>query len=370
MKRVLHLAQRARGYTSPNPMVGALLVKEGRIIGEGYHRRYGEKHAEVLAIEDATEPVKGAVLYCNLEPCCHNTPEKQTPPCTLRIVREGIKEIVVSTIDPNHYVNGKGLAELRRAGLKVRRGVLAEEATLLNEVYFKFIQHNRPFIHLKIAQTLDGRIATRTGDSRWITDDLAQQRVHLLRHHHDAVLVGINTVRRDDPSLTVRRIEGEQPLRVVLDSRLGIPLGANLVDDGFVEKTIVFTTRNHDHAVREKLQERGIRVYVVSATPAGRVQLSEVLKILGELRITSLLVEGGAQIFTEFIQQRLFDKISVFIAPIIVGSGTNAVGDLHVEQLSQALRLEKVTIEIINQQVLLQGYRDVKCTFKALAEAL
>lgn len=368
MRRALELAAIPNGLTAPNPMVGAVLVKNGEIIGEGFHPRFGEKHAEVIAIENAREPVQGATLYCNLEPCCHDIPTKKTPPCTNRIIQEGITRVVISTIDPNPYVNGRGMKILRQAGIEVVSGVLAKEAAHLNEVYFKFIQTGTPFIHLKIAQSLDGRIATGKYDSKWITDEAARQEVHRLRHKYSAVLVGLNTVRTDNPRLTARLGQETQPYRVVLDEKLRIPITANILKDEFCNKTILFTTPSHDEAVKEKLIRQGVQVNVVNGNGTGMVNLREVVSKLGEMGISSVLVEGGSRIFTQFIRESLFDKISIFIAPMIVGEGIHAIGDLQVEKISDALQLEQIQFRQINQQLLVEGYRDLHSTFGKMAE--
>ncbi len=368
LARALQLAERGRGCTSPNPMVGAVLVKDGRLIGEGYHARCGERHAEVAAIENATESAKGAVLYCTLEPCCHTGPSKRTPPCTERIIQEGIRKVVLCTLDPNPLVSGRGVERLQQAGIPVITGYLADEAAILNEVYFTFIRSRHPFVHLKIAQSLDGRIATGSGDSRWITDREARTRVHRMRSEHDAVLVGRNTVLKDDPALTVRLLVGKQPLRVVLDGRLEIPENARLLGDGQADRTLLFVGEEHDPHKRRALEGRGVRFRAVSRDERGFLDLQEVLRELGRMEVTSVLVEGGAGVFTEFIRRQLFDKVSVFVAPLFIGKGTEGVGDLDVRSLDQALRLENLSVEPINGQALLQGYRrriDVETQYTA-----
>lgn len=367
MQDALQLAAIPGGLTAPNPMVGAVLVKDGRVIGKGYHPKCGEKHAEVIAIETAGEPIAGATLYCNLEPCCHNTPTKKTPPCTERIIREKIKRVVISTIDPNPLVNGKGVEILQKAGTEVITEILAKEAAFLNEVYFKFIQTQLPFIHLKIAQTLDGRIATQQFDSRWITDETAREYVHRMRHKYSGVLVGLNTVKTDNPKLTARLGLETQPYRIVLDERLGIPIDSNILIDEFANRTILFTTPNYNNGAKEKLVRKGIQVHVVSGNGTGMVNLRGTLQTLGKMGITSVLVEGGSRIFTHFIKESLFDKMSVFIAPIIIGKGIEAIGDLRIEKISNALRLEQMEYKQINHQLLVEGYRDLSATFGNLS---
>ncbi|RMI19161.1 MAG: bifunctional diaminohydroxyphosphoribosylaminopyrimidine deaminase/5-amino-6-(5-phosphoribosylamino)uracil reductase RibD [Calditrichaeota bacterium] len=368
MHRALELAQKGAGFTSPNPMVGAVVVKEGRIIGEGYHPRFGDIHAEAMAIDKAVEPVEGADLYCTLEPCCNGIPRKKTPACSLRLIQERIRRVVVATIDPNPYVNGRGIAQLQEAGIPVEVGLLAPEATFLNEAYFKYIQTGRPFVHLKIAASLDGRIATATGNSRWITDEEARSLVHQMRHRADAILVGIGTVLADNPRLTVRPHRGKQPLRVVLDSRLSIPTTAHLLTDEFRDRTVIFTTAHHSAEARRQIEAGGVRVIVVPPDAAGRVDVQAVLERLGEMGVASVLVEGGQGIFTSFIARNLFDKISFFLAPILLGKGISAIGDLQIQKVQEALSLELVEYRIINRQVLVQGYRNPRGTFGMLAE--
>lgn len=370
MQRALKLAQKGRGFTSPNPMVGAVIVKNGRIIGEGYHPRIGEKHAEVMAIENAIEPVEGAEMYCTLEPCSHSFPGKKTPPCTGRLIREKIRKVCISTLDPNPYVNGNGVAALREAGIEVETGFLSEKAVKLNETYVKFIQTGLPFVHLKIAMSLDGRIAAASGDSKWITDRAARQRVHQLRHQYDAVLVGADTVRVDNPRLTVRLIEGRQPWRVVLSSRLDIPLNSEVLQDDFREKTIIFSTPAFDPQQRRAIEAQGVKVEIVNPDLQGRVDVQAVVSRLGQMGISSLLVEGGSRIFSEFISRQLFDKISFFLAPIIIGDGISAIGDLQTGKIAAALRLQHIEMETINDQILLQGYRNIRETFGSLTEAI
>jgi diaminohydroxyphosphoribosylaminopyrimidine deaminase/5-amino-6-(5-phosphoribosylamino)uracil reductase len=370
MERALRLAQKGRGYTSPNPMVGAVIVKNGRIIGEGYHPQFGQKHAEVMAIENALEPVAGAEMYCTLEPCTHTIPGKKTPPCAQRLIDEKIRKVYISTLDPNPYVNGIGVHALREAGIEVETGYLAEQAAKLNEAYVKYIQLELPFVHLKIAMSLDGRIATASGDSKWITDEAARQRVHQLRHQYDAVLVGANTVRIDNPHLTVRLIAGHQPLRVILSRSLNIPPRSHILKDAFRDKTIIFTAAGHDAEKRKLIEHLGVRVIEVIEKDRGRIDLAEVLMRLGKMGISSLLVEGGSGVFTEFISRQLFDKVSFFVAPMLLGEGIAAIGDLGISKISRALRLQQTAVEIINDQILIRGYRNIQETFGCLTEGI
>ena len=370
MNHALHLAIKGEGYTSPNPMVGAVIVKDGRIIGEGYHPRPGQLHAEIMAIEKAEASVAGATLFCTLEPCCHDTPEKRTPPCTRRIIEAGIARVVISTLDPNPHVSGNGVNMLRDAGIQVNVGNLAPEAIELNEAYFKFIQTGLPFVHLKMAVSLDGRIATSQNDSKWITDSDARTIVHQMRHQNDAVLIGANTVRADNPQLTLRLCEGKQPFRVVLDSKLELPRNASLLNDDDREKTIILTTENHDPETAKFIAYQGVKLEIIDHTRDGRVDLKKALSRLAEIGVTSVLVEGGGEVFTSFIGQALYDKLSLFHAPIFVGTGIDAVNSLGIAEISQANRLQKVSHQIINDQVWLRGYRNLEETFGQLTSKL
>jgi diaminohydroxyphosphoribosylaminopyrimidine deaminase/5-amino-6-(5-phosphoribosylamino)uracil reductase len=370
MERALKLAQKGRGYTSPNPMVGAVIVKNGRIIGEGYHPQFGQKHAEAMAIENAVEAVEGAEMYCTLEPCTHTIPGKKTPPCAQRLIDEKIGKVYISTLDPNPYVNGYGVNALREAGIEVETGYLAEPAAKLNEAYVKYIQRGIPFVHLKIAMSLDGRIATASGDSKWISDEAARRRVHQLRHQYDAVLVGANTVRIDNPRLTVRLIAGRQPYRVILSGSLDISLQRHILQDAFRDRTIIFTTASQNGEKRKMIEQPGVKVIEVPEKSRGRIDLEKVLTHLGKMGISSILVEGGRGVFTEFIARQLFDKISFFIAPVIIGEGIAAIGNLGISQISAALRLQHSEVEIINEQFLIRGYRNIQETFGSLRESL
>jgi len=371
LRQALQLAWKGRGAVSPNPLVGAVLVKNGKIIGEGFHRNYGGKHAEAWAIEDAIKKgisVEGADLYCTLEPCCFNGPEKHQPPCTDLILRNRIARVFVCTMDPNPRVRGRGIQILRDAGVEVTVGILASEALALNEGFFTYQIMKRPFVHLKIAQSIDGRIAALEGDSRWITDEKARRMVHRLRATYDAVLVGKNTVQVDDPELTVRLVRGRNPYRVVLDTHLELPLSSKIFRMKDAERTIVITTsqavsperpsieKDHLEAKRQALEELGVRVLSVPPSST-RPSLSVALSRLGDLGIRSVLVEGGASVFTSFLREKLFDRISFFIAPMVIGKGIEGIGDLGIRRIADHLRLERIRYHRVGNQLLLDGYR-------------
>jgi len=357
MKKALELAARARGRTSPNPMVGAVIVKDGCIVGEGYHERAGLPHAEVVALEQAGELAKGATLYVTLEPCCH---WGRTPPCTRAIIRSGIKKVIVATLDPNPLVSGKGVDELRRNGIEVEIGLMEEEARKLNEFFFKHITTGLPFVILKIAMSLDGKIATATGESRWITSPQSRRMVHGLRDQVDAVMVGIGTVLKDDPQLTTRLPEGEgkDPIRVILDSYARTPPTARVINPRSSAPTIIATTTKADGGKIKALREAGAEVVILNEDEEGRVDLKSLMEYLGGRSIQSLLVEGGSEVAGSMLMKGFVDKVMFFIAPKIIG-GADAptpIGGMGVRRLSEAITLKEVEVKRIGPDILIQGY--------------
>ncbi|MBE0414957.1 MAG: bifunctional diaminohydroxyphosphoribosylaminopyrimidine deaminase/5-amino-6-(5-phosphoribosylamino)uracil reductase RibD [Dehalococcoidia bacterium] len=340
MRKALRLARKGLRKTSPNPMVGALIVRNGEIIGQGYHHRYGENHAEINAIQDARGEISGATLYVTLEPCCHY--EKKTPPCVDALVKGNIAKAVIGTVDPNPQVNGKGIEILRQRGIETKVGVLVEECCRLNEVYFKYIQTGLPFVTLKFAQTLDGRIASATGNSHWISSESSRRLAHSLRSLHDGILVGVGTVLTDDPQLTVRLVKGRNPIRIVPDSRLRIPLSSRVLEDQDVAPTIIAATSRADGEKLFSLKGMGIEVLTVDEDEKGEVDLKDLLKRLGKRGISSILVEGGARIITSLLHQGLVDKVVIVIAPKIMGKGIEAVGELGIRDVGRALKLSFV----------------------------
>lgn len=361
MQRALELASQGRGRVSPNPMVGAVIVKDGIVVGEGFHTYAQRKHAEVWALEHAGEHAKGATCYVTLEPCCHFG---RTPPCTRALIDAGISRVVVAMGDPNPLVSGNGLTELAKAGIEVEVGLLREAAERLNEIFIRYIQTQRPFIHLKTATTLDGRIATRTGQSRWITSEESRHRSQLLRAEYDAILVGSGTVLADDPELTLRiDTERHRPLyRIVLDRRLRTPLHARIVSQ--VAPVLIFASEEaaaSHHGGHKELMEtvdafrqRGVEVYFNHEDDYLRAVLQE----LARREITSLIVEGGAEINWQFIASGLVDKYTLFLAPVIVGGRTafSSVGGEGFDELASAFRLNIETIERVGQDICLTAY--------------
>ncbi len=370
MARALSLAARGRGRVSPNPLVGAVVVRGGRVLAEGWHRAHGELHAEAAAIAAARaaghEDLSGATLYCNLEPCCYRSPEKRQPPCTEAILESGISRVVAANRDPNPRVDGAGFGILRKAGVEVVEGVLSARGEELNEAFFHSVRTGRPFVHLKLAQSLDGRVAAASGDSKWITDERARREVHRLRASCDAVLVGSGTVAADDPELNVRLCAGRDPLRVVLSSRLGIPLSAKLLRSGAAEKLVAFRAElpagdpgaETVHVKENALRLLGVRVFAVPAGRDGGLDLGAVLEGLHSIGLRSVLVEGGPRVFTSFVRSGLYDKVSVFAAPMLIGEGRSAIGDLGVRRVAAAPRLKRVRYKRIGDQMLILGYKE------------
>jgi diaminohydroxyphosphoribosylaminopyrimidine deaminase/5-amino-6-(5-phosphoribosylamino)uracil reductase len=353
MEKALILARKGSGKTSPNPMVGALVVKGGRILGKGYHRRYRGAHAELSALRNAKEDVKGASMYVTLEPCCHHG---WTPPCVDAIIGAGINRVVIGTADPNPRVNSKGIQILRDCGIQVKVGILGERCRILNEAYFKHIQTGIPFVTLKFAQSLDGRIATKKGHSQWISSPGTLRLAHKLRSIHDGVLVGIGTVLVDDPSLTVRLLKGKNPQRIIVDGRLRIPLKAKILNDEEVDKTIIVTMEGANPRKTQRLRNLGVEVLWAGKNQRGELDMPDVLKQLGRMGITSVLVEGGAKIITSLIRERLADKIVLVVAPKLIGEGIEAVGNLEIHDLSEALSITKMKTRRLGDDIVIEGY--------------
>ena len=359
MRRALRLAE--RGRTSPNPMVGAVLVRDGRIVGEGYHPHVGEPHAEIFALAAAGETARGATLYVTLEPCCHYG---RTPPCTRALIEAGVARVVAAMSDPNPLVQGKGFAELRAAGIEVSVGLLEDRARKLNEAYIKHITTGLPFFRLKMAMTLDGKIATRTGSSRWISSQQSREIVHALRGRVDAIVVGRETSLRDDPSLTARPPGPRTALRVVVDTRGSLGSESQLVRTAGQTPVLVAVGNEASEADRRRLIEAGCEVLVCEGeTHAAR--LEALLDELGRRRLTNVLVEGGGRLLGGFLDGGHVDEVHAFIAPKLVGGtaslaagGTDArspVAGEGVEQISAAAALRGMEVRQIGPDVYVRG---------------
>jgi diaminohydroxyphosphoribosylaminopyrimidine deaminase/5-amino-6-(5-phosphoribosylamino)uracil reductase len=354
MRLALEEARRMRGRTSPNPTVGAVLVKGGRVIARGHHRKAGQPHAEVAAIRRAGDAARGADLYTTLEPCDHYG---RTPPCTLAILEAGVRQVICASSDPNPLVNGKGIARLRRAGIPVRTGVLRAEADQLNQPFFKYVRTGLPWVTLKSAISLDGKIATATGDSRWITGQRARAWAHRLRDQVDAIVVGANTVRLDNPRLTTRlpRGGGHNPVRVVVDSRLRLSAQRAVFAKTSRAPTIVATLQNPSGLGARRLRRRGVEVLQVQAR-GGRIDLEDLLHQLGGRGMLHLLVEGGAQLHAGFLRQGLADELVLFIAPSLIGGdGLSWMGGLGVRRIKQAIKVRDLAVERVGEDLLVRA---------------
>ncbi|NNG02312.1 MAG: bifunctional diaminohydroxyphosphoribosylaminopyrimidine deaminase/5-amino-6-(5-phosphoribosylamino)uracil reductase RibD [Desulfobacteraceae bacterium] len=356
MKKALDLAEKGRGFTAPNPMVGAVVVRNGQVVGRGYHEAVGRAHAEVNAIEDAGPHARGAHLYVTLEPCNHTG---RTPPCTRKIIDAGIKKVFSAMDDPNPDVAGGGHAYLESNGIDVQTGLLNAEAEKLNEAYIKFVRTRRPFVIMKCAATLDGRIATRTGDARWVTGSESRARVHEIRHGADAILVGINTVLADDPSLTTRLDgkTGKDPERVILDTRLRIGEAAKVITRQSDAGTLIFHGPEVDRHKRERVSDAGATLISTSVMNGG-LDWREILDRLGQRAITSLLVEGGAAVIGSALAAGVVDKALFFYAPKILGGddGIPICRGKGPALMAAAQTLKDIRVTRYGEDTLIEGY--------------
>ncbi len=358
MDEALSLAAKGAGRTSPNPMVGAVVVDlRGEVAGRGWHARAGEPHAEIHALGEAGDRTRGASLYVTLEPCAH---QGRTPPCTGAIREAGIRRVVAAVEDPNPKVSGGGVRLLREAGLSVEVGLRAREAVRLNEAFFSWARTGRPFVTLKVAASLDGRIATRSGESRWITGEASRARGHGVRDRVDAILVGVKTVLKDDPILTARPYgkEGKPLIRIVLDSHLLTPLEARLLRPDRGVATILATTQDPSGDAAAPLREAGAEIFCFPPDREGRVPIGELLSALGGRGVTHLLVEGGGRVHGSFIGEDFADKMLYFLAPMIIGDSEapHAVSGMNIPSLPEASRLREVRSETLGEDLLVEGY--------------
>ncbi|MFZ5432700.1 MAG: bifunctional diaminohydroxyphosphoribosylaminopyrimidine deaminase/5-amino-6-(5-phosphoribosylamino)uracil reductase RibD, partial [Calditrichota bacterium] len=337
MRLALREAVKGRGFTSPNPLVGAVAVKDGRVLGKAYHKRFGGEHAEIALIRSLSpEDLRGSTLYVNLEPCCH---VGKTPPCTDEIIRTGFKQVVIGHQDPNPLVEGRGIAQLRAAGIEVRVNVLEHEACDLNAPFLTYITKRRPWILLKVAQSLDGRIALANGQSRWITGESSRTEVHRLRAELDAVMVGSQTVIEDDPELTVRHIRGRDPLRIIVDSLLRIRPESKVLHRADSCRTWVLTTPNAPATKRQDIEATGATLFDCPPGADGKIDLLKAMELLADHGVASLFVEGGGTLHASFIRAGLYDRFIVAVAPMLIGGdGKPAIWDLGFQDLEQVPR--------------------------------
>ncbi len=361
MRLAIELAKRGIGKVNPNPLVGAVIVLDQQIIGKGYHQKYGEPHAEPNAINNALENgknPKGATIYVTLEPCCHYG---RTPPCTEAIIKHGLKKVVIGTFDPHNLVAGKGVQALQEAGIEVVVGVLKNECKKLNEVFFHYIQTKTPFVVMKYAMTLDGKIATSSGESKWITSERSRAIVQQYRNKYSAIMVGRNTVLSDNPQLTCRLEGGRNPIRIICDTNLQTPLSVNLIQTAREIRTIIATCskKNQEHYLY-----MGCEVIVVNKSLNGGVDLKELMKRLGELGIDSLLIEGGGSLNFSAIESRIVNRVKAFISSKIFGgdSAKTAVGGAGFDKICMASQLQNLEVyKIDDTDILVKGDVDYTC---------
>ena len=347
------LALKAAGRTSPNPMVGAVLVRGGKIIATGFHRIAGEDHAEIVALKRVGSKAKGATLYINLEPCSHYG---RTPPCSRALIRAGVKEVVAGMMDPNPLVGGRGFRELKRAGIKVRVGLLEEECRTLNEAFIKYVTRRLPFVTLKLAASLDGKIAAVTGDARWITSESSRRMVHKLRNQVDAIVAGVGTVLADDPQLTCRIPNGRNPWRVILDSRLRIPLAASLLRQTDPERSIIVTSDRSSRQRVRAIESLGAQVWRLRLR-RGKIPWTAILRKLAAKDVLSVMIEGGATTAAWALREKVVDKIMFFYGPIILGGdGRVMIDALGVKRVRRALRVQRTRVQKSGTDTLVSGY--------------
>lgn len=352
MQVAIELAKRGQGKVSPNPMVGAVIVKNNEIIGQGFHHAFGEDHAEVDAIKNSQQDIEGATMYVTLEPCCFYG---KTPPCVNRLIEARFKRIVIGTIDPDPRVNQKGIQILKAHGIKVDFSSLEMECKALIEAYTHHRLYGIPYTTIKFAQTLDGQIATREGHSQWISSSSARKLAHQLRKENDGVMVGTRTAAHDNPQLNLRLVTGENPRRIVLDAFLRLPLNLNIFKANDIEKTIIVTTGNVPQKKLEQLHQIGVQVIQTRLNQSGQIDLSQLWTQLGAFGITSLLVEGGSALITSILKYQLANRLVIAIAPKILGTGTAAVGDLGNIRIDQAIQLDNLTHQILENDVIIRG---------------
>jgi diaminohydroxyphosphoribosylaminopyrimidine deaminase/5-amino-6-(5-phosphoribosylamino)uracil reductase len=358
MKLAFSLAEKGKATAQPNPMVGAVIVNKNEIAGEGYHERFGEEHAEIMAIRQAGDRAKGGTLYVTLEPCCHHG---KTPPCTKAIVEAGLSRVVCSDRDPNPIVNGAGLRILEDNGVSVEEGVMSSKARRLNEKYYKYITTGRPFVTLKMAQSLDGHI-TYSGSVKWVTGMMARRRVHGMRASHMSIMAGIGTVEADDPALNVRYGEYtstcRQPLRVIIDSNLRLKSSTTVVSTAQEHPVAVYTHKDPDGQKFSKLSERGVQIIIAPADNDGRLDLRWILEDLGSKNISSVLVEGGRALATSLINEQLVDKVVLFVAPRIIGEDEGIEGFGKIKSIDgiPGIELKDIRFERIDCDLMVTGY--------------
>ena len=357
MQLALELAKKGIGRVHPNPMVGAVIVKDGKILGQGYHKKCGEGHAEVNAFKDAEEKnenVEGAEMYVTLEPCSHFG---KTPPCADKIIEKKISKVFIGTLDPNPLVAGRGVKKLKDAGIYVEYGILESECYKLNEVFMKYIVKKEPFVVMKTGMSLDGKIATYSGESKWITEERSREDVHNLRNELTGIMVGINTVLKDNPQLTCRVNGGRNPIRIIVDSNLKIPMDCKIVNTAKEVETIIATTDKANLDKINSLEDKGVKIIVVPSKN-GKVNLKELMTILGKLKIDSILLEGGGTLNFSALEEGIVDKVKIYIAPKIIGGkdSKTPIEGKGIDNLKDAFKITNLSVSTIGEDILVEGY--------------
>lgn len=351
MQKAIQLAGRKRYKNKPKPLAGAVLVKGDQIIAQGYQKTNAEPHAVSQVLYNLA-PEQESTIYTNIEPCF--SPEDNFS-CAKILVQKGIKRCVIGTLNPAPEINGKGVAYLRAQGMEVTFGVLEEKCRQLNVFYFKYIQTGLPFVTVKYAQSLDGRLATATGQSQWISSGSSLRLAHQLRSIHDGILIGIGTLLKDNPRLTVRLVKGTSPLRIIVDTGLKIPLTANVLNDEHIKKTIIVTTKAAEEKKMAAIEKRGAKILKVNQDPQGQVDLREAFFRLGKIGVHSVMVEGGAKVITSLLKNKLVDRLVITIAPKIIGQGIEAVGELGVKELKEAINFDRIRFKKMGADLIFEG---------------
>lgn len=350
MRRAIELAKRGTGFVNPNPLVGAVIVKDGKIIGEGYHERYGRAHAERNALKNCSEDASGADMFVTLEPCCHYG---KNPPCTDAVIESGIKRVFVGSFDPNPLVSGKGIELLKNHGIETVVNFLRDECDAINDIFFHYITTNTPYVIMKAAVTSDGKIATAAGDAKWITNEKSRAHTHETRKRAAAILVGVNTVIADNPMLNCRAENPSDPIRIICDSNLRIPMNSQIIKTANEIPTYIATTSDNTGKIDE-LEKSGAHIIMTNAKN-NRIDLTDLMKKLGEMKIDSVLIEGGGEIHASALKAGIVNKVQLYIAPkIIGGDGKNAVAPLGIMLANDAVRLKNPQISRFDDDILIE----------------
>ena len=354
MSLALENAKKGIGKVNPNPMVGSIIVKNERMVASGFHKCYGGDHAETDAFKNAMEDVEGATMYVTLEPCSHYG---KTPPCVEKIIEKKIKRVVIGTLDPNPLVSGNGVRKLIDAGIEVSVGVLEEECKRVNEIFMKYITSKKPFVIMKCAMSLDGKICTKYGESKWITGKESRSHVHKTRNMVSAIMVGVDTVIKDNPKLTCRMENGKNPIRIIVDSTLRIPLKSNVLVDEYRDKTIIATTCSANKEKVEYIESLGAKVLIVDKKER-RVNLNDLMNKLGAMNIDSILLEGGGTLNFSALNEKIIDKVQVYIAPKIIGGklAKTPVEGAGIDKLNEAFNLKNLRVDVLDEDIFIEGY--------------